>query len=277
MGVHNFNDISRILSTALNKQGSFPAQIIKMSGAALSYLFKNRSFYLQSRMHIDKRSPWNKDEFVQHIIKNYGGFFLPDDTTDRKINFPYPWDSVRRDMLVLLMKGLLAENVEGDFAELGVYRGGTAKLFHYYAPERKLHLFDTFSGFDGADLKLESKETGYHTNVDLSKTGIEAVRQYINPLNNNVVFHQGFFPDSIPDNLQDRKFAFVHLDADLLGPTQSGLEFFYPRMPRGGVIVVHDYNGWPGARKAVKDFLHDKLEQELPYPDKSGSAVIKKI
>jgi O-methyltransferase len=69
----------------------------------------------------------------------------------------------------------------------------------------------------------------------------------------------------------------VHLDADLYEPILEGLKFFYPRMPKHGMILVHDYNAWIGARKAVDDFFSDKPELVIPMPDKSGSALIVKI
>jgi hypothetical protein len=41
-----------------------------------------------------------------------------------------------------------------------------------------------------------------------------------------------------------------------------------------GIILVHDYNAWIGARKAVDDFFADKVELPVPMPDKSGSVLI---
>ena len=66
----------------------------------------------------------------------------------------------------------------------------------------------------------------------------------------------------------------MHLDVDLYRPTHAGLELFYPLVSKGGFIVVHDYNAWPGARKATDDFLAGRPEVAVPMPDKSGSAVI---
>jgi O-methyltransferase len=57
-------------------------------------------------------------------------------------------------------------------------------------------------------------------------------------------------------------------------PALSGLHFFYPRMPQDGILVVHDYNAWPGACRAVDEFFADKPELPIAMPDKSRSAVI---
>jgi len=67
------------------------------------------------------------------------------------------------------------------------------------------------------------------------------------------------------------------MDADLDVPTAAGLDFFWPRMPPGGFVVVHDYNAWPGARLAVDRFLDGHHAAAVPMPDKSGSIVLVKI
>ena len=70
--------------------------------------------------------------------------------------------------------------------------------------------------------------------------------------------------------------AFVHIDPDLYEPTKEGLILFYPLLSQGGIMLIHDYNAWPGARKAVDEFFLDKNEYVIPMPDKSGSAIIVK-
>ena len=56
-----------------------------------------------------------------------------------------------------------------------------------------------------------------------------------------VNFHAGFFPVSASE-VADRRFCFVHLDLDLRQATADALEFFYPRMVTGGVLIGDDYN-----------------------------------
>src|SRR4029077_4975278 len=101
-------------------------------------------------------------------------------------------DLVRRDMLVLLMRAVIQRDVEGDFAELGVFRGVTAKLIHHYAPERAVHLFDTFTGFDDRDLQAEP----IGTNIDDARiwfrdTSMAEAMAYIAPINANVHVYSG--------------------------------------------------------------------------------------
>ena len=162
-----------------------------------------------------------------------------------------------------------------NLAYIAVY---SARLIHHYLPERPLYLFDTFAGFDERDIKAEQAQTGRkETTVAFSQTGVERALRTIAPQNSNVQVFPGYFPESAPLFLPDKRFAFVHLDADLYEPILAGLNFFYDRVVPGGFILVHDYNSWPGARKAVQKFFKGKPETPIPMPDKSGSALVLKL
>jgi len=162
-------------------------------------------------------------------------------------------------------------------AELGVHKGFTAKLIHHYMPERKFHLFDTFEGICDNSSFEESNQTKYSTSTwRFTDTSLSGVKNHITQVNNNVQYYKGYFPKSIPKNLHALRFAFVHLDFDFFEATLEGLKFFYPRMNPMGMIVIHDYNTWPGARMAVDDFFQNKKELPIPLPDKAGSVLIVK-
>jgi O-methyltransferase len=226
---------------------------------------------MQGQMDINPKSKWYFNDFVSST----GGFYPKVDDTTRQICDLEPWDNVRRDMLVLLLRTIAERKVEGDIAELGVYKGYTAKLLHYYMPERKLHLFDTFEGFTDRSVIAEEENTGLaRSGSDFADTSLKHVKDYIDQKNSNVLYYKGYFPETIPKDFNELRFAFIHLDADLYEPTMEGLKFFYPRMSQTGMIVIHDYNAWPGARKAVDDFFSDKSELPIPIPDKSGSVLI---
>lgn len=237
----------------------------------LCFIFRNAAFFMQGQMDINPKSLW----YNQNFIKYTGGYCVAGDETLRKILNIEPWDTTRRDMIILLLRTILANNIEGDMAELGVYRGSTAKLIHYYLPEKKLHLFDTFEGFNANDVAIDTNKTGLEvTGKHFKDVAFEQVKKFIAPQNNNVYFYKGYFPESVPDSLYNCQFAFVHIDTDLYEPTLQGLNFFYPRLKKNGVILIHDYNAWAGARKAVDVFFADKAEIPVPMPDKCGSALI---
>ncbi len=167
------------------------------------------------------------------------------------------------------------EQIAGDFAELGVYKGCSAKVLHQLAPSRRLWLFDTFEGFADADAESESLREVKRR--DFGDTSLAAVREFLgeSALLNYVV---GRFPETVSTVPPDARFALVHLDCDLEEPMRAGLEYFYPRLSPGGLLIMHDYGSglWPGVTFAVDQFLRDKSERVISIPDKSGTAVIVK-
>lgn len=229
-------------------------------------------YFLQGRMDIDPYSFWHNPEFI-----NECGGFLPKAKINDKRNIidTCSYDLVRRDMIILLLRTIIENKIKGEIAELGVYKGETAKLIHHYCPEITLNLFDTFEGFAEKDVSKENDQIRNSESVNNFKdTSVDSILRFIDPQNSNVRVYQGYFPETVNKKLEQTIFSFVHLDADLFEPTKNGLEFFYPRVSSGGIILIHDYNAWPGCRKAVDEFFCFKKEFPVPMPDKSGSTII---
>lgn len=225
---------------------------------------------LQPWMDIDERNWWFPAEFRAR----FGGFNPPGEQREYVRVFEY--DRVRSDMLILLLREILTARVPGSFAELRVHQGASARLIHHYCPERRLYLLDTFTGFTPEDLEAESMAVGFNKTPAFNDTSVEMVRRNIAPVGPTLEFVPGWFPASATPALREDRFAFVHLDADLEAPIRAGLEFFWPRLNDGGMIVVHDYNAWPGARAAVDEFRQRTPVVAIPMPDKSGSIVLRK-
>jgi O-methyltransferase len=163
-----------------------------------------------------------------------------------------------------------AAQLPGDLAEVGVYRGGTAKLLALtVAPRAKkdLQLFDTFTGMPPADANADRHHEG-----DLGDTSLEAVQRSLRDCK-NVYFYKGFFPDTASP-IENSRFCMVHIDADIYKSVKDSCVFFYPRMEKGGIMVFDDYGfpSCPGARKAVNEFFSDKPEAPIYLP--SGQCVV---
>jgi len=142
--------------------------------------------------------------------------------------------------------------VPGDIAEVGVYRGGSARLICEEKGERALHLFDTFDGLpEAAEWDPKFRKGGFASSLDQVQTYLRRFP--------GVHFHKGLFPDTA-QGLDHMTFSFVHLDVDLHRSTLSGLEWFYPRLHRGGILISHDYTIAAGVRKAFEEFFADKPE-----------------
>lgn len=141
------------------------------------------------------------------------------------------------------------ENVEGDMAEAGVFRGGSAKVITTINPNKTLHLFDTFAGIPEDDAIA-----GGHRKGDFAAS-YHDVKDAL--AGDNVILYPGVFPDTAVGF--ERKFAFVHLDLDTYQSTFAALEYFWHRLSPGGVIVLDDY-GWvhcPGVARALSEVCRD--------------------
>ncbi|MGC1677135.1 MAG: TylF/MycF/NovP-related O-methyltransferase [Candidatus Binataceae bacterium] len=164
-----------------------------------------------------------------------------------------------------------ALQVPGDFAELGVYRGGTARLLARAVQRsgRRLDLFDTFAGLPASDTIRDQGQT-----QDFTDTSVEAVQKYLRGLD-NLEFYAGLFPASAA-TVKERSFSFVHADADIYSSMKACCEFFYPRLTPGGFMVCDDYGleTWPGATAAIDEFFADKPER--PWRLGTGQCVIQR-
>jgi len=200
---------------------------------------------------------------LDHSYKLLGGYNLP---FFRKLSYAWELASRYAEVQHSTILGLtklsslyrflkLSAPVRGSMAELGVYKGGTAKLIATVVPDKTLYLFDTFSGMP------DEQSIDKHKAGDFDDTSIEAVSHLLND-RQNIVFRQGYFPTTT-QGLEGERFSFVHIDGDLYQSTLDALEFFYPRMVSGGIMIFDDYE-WPhcpGVKKAMDEFLHDKPEK----------------
>jgi len=152
--------------------------------------------------------------------------------------------------------------VAGCIAEVGVFKGGSAKLICEFKGEKKLYLFDTFEGLPELNT-FDSHDEFYQG--QFNDTSIEAVRKLTSPYK-NVHLIKGYFPDTAGP-IENEKFSLVHLDVDLHETTKNALEFFYPRMSEGGIIISHDYINANGVKKAFDDFFAEKPETVLLISD----------
>lgn len=178
--------------------------------------------------------------------------------------------------LYLLYQWLLMTlRLPGDCIEVGSFRGGTAKLISETLLRRnasgELHLFDTFAGmpeqlsFDEAGLK-----------GCFADTSVEAVRRLL-ANNPRVHLHAGIFPETIPPELRSHRFRFAHIDVDIERSVRDCLDFVYPRLLPGGVIVIDDYGHaeCPGATRAVEAFFEGKPETVVQMPLVSSAVVVR--
>jgi len=164
--------------------------------------------------------------------------------------------------------------LDGNFAEVGVYRGGSAKLLCHTKGNKCLHLFDTFEGMPNT----VTPSIDIHRPGDFDHTSLGDVKVYLSSYD-DLVFHEGFFPSTaITAQLQSQAFCLVHIDVDIYQSTLDSLRFFYPLLTPGGIILSHDYGSraCPGVRLAFTEFFAEKSEPVIPLWD-TQALVIKNV
>ncbi len=175
-------------------------------------------------------------------------------------------------------------NKSDNFAEIGVFNGHSARIILGLMEQNSLkpdfHLFDSFEGLSEftANDKKNSTIKGENLRNDL-KVHFKAKKEPINALKGikNIYIHKGWVPSEFY-KVENKSFRFVHIDVDLYKPTLESLNFFYPRLVEGGVIVCDDYNSreFPGAKLAWDTFFKENKENYfLSFPF-GGCVLIKK-
>jgi len=181
---------------------------------------------------------------------------------------------------------LHAMPIDGERAECGVFQGTSALILcrtartrePAYAGER-LHLFDSFAGLSAPGANDVLHEPGSDTGPPPVPAGtfaasIELVRESLREFPRTEL-HQGWVPEVFA-GMPERRWSFVHLDLDLYAPTYGSLEYFYPRLAPGGVLICDDYGApmFPGAHRAWDRYCE---ENGIPYIalDTGQSVIVK--
>jgi hypothetical protein len=168
---------------------------------------------------------------------------------------------VRLDSLQACVETVLAENVEGDLLEAGVWRGGACILMRavlavHGITNRRVFAADSFAGLPPPDAKRYPADDGdrHHSNTyfAVSREEVEENFRKYGLLDDLVVFLPGPFAETLPA-APIEKLAILRIDADMYGSTIEVLDVLYPKLSIGGFCIVDDY-ALPGCRKAVDDF-----------------------
>lgn len=174
--------------------------------------------------------------------------------------------------LNLVQYFLATLSVPGARAECGVYRGATALLLCHAWRSRQadfggndFYLIDSFAGTSASSehdlipVRGDDGTTRMEPFFPAGKTDTspELVRGFFGDFP-NVQICAGWIPQVFA-TLPERDWAFVHLDLSLYEPTLAALEYFYPRLGKGGVILCDGSIFCPGAEKAWDQFCtrHD--------------------
>jgi O-methyltransferase len=163
----------------------------------------------------------------------------------------------------------------GSFAEFGVYRAGCAFMVLSTADvpsDKPIYMFDTFAGIPSDGLTQSEVETGLAG--ALANTSLDYVKQRLAPWLEQLVLVEGDVFETLPAT-ETGPLAFVHMDLNASSPTLHALEYAYPRMEAGAMMVFDDYGekGLESQRAAVDGFFADKPESVVALPTRQGMLI----
>lgn len=173
--------------------------------------------------------------------------------------------------LLRLAKSTLNNSVEGDFVELGCYRGDTSVLLQRLLKgsgklsEKKLWIYDSFAGLPEKTSEDSSVAGDQFKAGELFVSKREVLEKFKRSGLPLPIVKKAFFENLDPEKDLPEKIAFAFLDGDLYGSIKTSFELVLPKLSEKGIIVVHDYNNpeLPGVSKAVEEFLNQNPDFSL--------------
>lgn len=185
-------------------------------------------------------------------------------------------------------------NIPGDIVECGVWKGGSMMavantLMFLKKQNRRLYLYDTYEGmseptehdktFYGEQaVTLLEKNKNKEENLVWAYSALDTVKKGMHSTTypeSKILYVKGKVEDTIPGSIPE-KIALLRLDTDWYESTKHELEFLFPLLAKGGVLILDDYGHWAGAKKAVDEyFTSHKISILLNRIDETGRIGVK--
>lgn len=210
---------------------------------------------------------------------------VPVDLEKREVGLDWPAHAVsmigmrRLDNLDHCVRDVIRRGVPGDLIETGVWRGGATILMRavlraYGDTERSVWVADSFEGLPPPDPEGYPADRGdRHWTFDALAVSMDEVRRNFERyglLDDRVRFLKGWFRDTLPAAPISR-LAVLRLDGDMYESTMVALRALYPKLSRGGYVIVDDYGAVPSCKAAVHDFIAEQgVRAELRPIDWTG-------
>ena len=189
---------------------------------------------------------------------------------------------------------IINSKIEGDIVECGVWKGGSLMLSAYTLLKigetgRKIYLYDTYKGMSAPtdrDVMLANKYPAQkvwekYQDEDHNKwcyVSVEEVKTNMFSTGyprENLIFIQGKVEDTLP-KITPEKISLLRLDTDWYESTYQELLHLFPKLSKGGTIIIDDYGHWKGVREAVDDYFKEKgIKILLNRIDETGVIGIK--
>lgn len=178
----------------------------------------------------------------------------------------------------------LCKFTPGDFVECGVAAGAQVAAMWRANPFKTTWLFDSFQGIPLAGEhdytqpgigQKQPNDGNLLVSSGITSVSKEQVRKNLRQLgvfDATFNYVEGWFEETVPKNTIE-KISLLRLDGDLYNSTKVCLEYLYPKVVKGGWVIIDDY-GLPGCRKAVHDYFAFNDPSFLSYKIVPGTNTV---
>lgn len=166
-------------------------------------------------------------------------------------------------------------NIQGDFIETGVWRGGASifakKYFDLYGMNRKVFVADSFKGLPPPQVQEDAGDP--HHTIDFLRVSLVDVQnnfKLYGALDENVIFLEGWFEDTLPNNTSIGELSVLRMDGDMYKSTMDVFDSCYHKVVKGGRVIIDDYC-IPNCKNAVHKFREvNSFTEEITVIDQCG-------
>lgn len=164
---------------------------------------------------------------------------------------------------------LRKNNIEGDCVETGVWRGGNilgmCSYLNFYRINKKVFAYDTFKGMtppQNIDVDFQGNKASDILQNVLCDSSLEDVKKNVSLSHfpdSNIRYVVGDICSTLFDEKNlPKKISLLRLDTDWYQSTKTGIEILYPRLSKGGVLIVDDYGHWGGCKQAIDEYFNGR-------------------
>ncbi len=164
----------------------------------------------------------------------------------------------------------MVQKVPGTIIECGVFKGASLVRFAMFreifgnADSKKIIGFDVFGPFPETKFKPDEEyRKNFIQSAGLESISVDQLFKVLKhkKIDRNVEFVEGDICETVPKYVKEHpelKISLLHLDTDIYDPSAVVLEHFWPKLVKGGILVLDDYGFFPGETKAVDEYFKEK-------------------
>jgi O-methyltransferase len=187
-----------------------------------------------------------------------------------------------RNVILHEINDILQHGIDGDIIECGTARCGTTAIISNFlkkkGSEKHLYACDSFGGFIPKELQIEQRLGRTRAPEGaFTKNSYEYVSAKMKALGcNNVTLVKGFFQDTLPDLVENKRFSFAFIDCDLAGSMLFAMEQVWPKLSSGGAMLCDDYktDKSGGVYHAMSEFLERYKNEIASHGTKTSTGKI---